>query len=409
MGMMTAYYASLISKKVCLVEKSTLNNKKSSSYGISRSYRNDYTDSYYANLAFDSNRLWKEIELETNSKLLINCGVLNIAKKSITTNLQDTYANKSYQTIKKLNIPTKKYSRSELAKNFPQFDADLATLDVDAGLIDVNESFKVLRKQIKARGVEIFENCQIRNIYKAKNYTLRLSNNKRVTTENIVVTAGVWTNLILKDLINYPVFKIPVVPVKQVVKYFQVPKRLMQKFSSNEMPVFAYLDVGIYGHPIYGNAPGIKIAYFDPNGAKFSKTGLKVTEQYTIKNQESFIKTCLKGIDEPKMIKKAFGYYQMTPDNNFLIGKLPGYQNIFVATGFCGTGFKFAPLVGKILSDLALRKSTIYNIDKFSLKRFSGINTNSLSIAPKMLKYLNPNNWSYLKLGLSRLTYNKIK
>lgn len=409
MGMMTAYYASFTSKNVCLIEKNLINNDKSSSFGFTRSYRNDYPDPFYANLANESNNLWKQIEKDTKSKLLINCGVLNIAKSQITPDFEKTYATISYKVIKKLNIPTRKYSKAILKRDFPQFNADFATLDIDAGLIDVNETFSLIKSEIKKRGVEILENTQVTKLSNKDTIILELNNEEVINTNHLVVTAGVWTNLILKSLLNYRIYKIPVVPVKQIVKYYQVPKKLVKQFSYQQMPVFAYLDVGIYGHPIFRSAPGIKVAYFDPYGAKFSKTGLNATEQKVITDQESFIKTCLNGIDSPKMIKKTSGYYQMTPDNNFIIGKLSGLKNIYIATGFCGTGLKFAPLVGKILTDLALRKSTIYKIERFSPKRFSGLNKYSIKTISKMVKYLSPANWPFLKLGISRLTYNKIK
>jgi glycine/D-amino acid oxidase-like deaminating enzyme len=50
---------------------------------------------------------------------------------------------------------------------------------------------------------------------------------------------------------------------------------------------------------------------------------------------------------------------------------LQGFNNIIIGTGWRGTGYKFAPLIGKILSQLALQNGTIYNIKKFSPERFT--------------------------------------
>jgi glycine/D-amino acid oxidase-like deaminating enzyme len=43
---------------------------------------------------------------------------------------------------------------------------------------------------------------------------------------------------------------------------------------------------------------------------------------------------------------------------------------IVVGTGWRGTGYKFAPLVGKILSQLALQNGTVFDIQQFSPVRF---------------------------------------
>ena len=49
----------------------------------------------------------------------------------------------------------------------------------------------------------------------------------------------------------------------------------------------------------------------------------------------------------------------------------PGFHNVFVGVGWRGTGYKFAPWVGRVLSELALREGTVYNIGRFSPARFA--------------------------------------
>jgi glycine/D-amino acid oxidase-like deaminating enzyme len=58
-------------------------------------------------------------------------------------------------------------------------------------------------------------------------------------------------------------------------------------------------------------------------------------------------------------------------DDNFILGPLPGYSRILIGTGWRGTGYKFAPLVGKTLSQLALQNGTVYDISTFTPERFT--------------------------------------
>ena len=46
--------------------------------------------------------------------------------------------------------------------------------------------------------------------------------------------------------------------------------------------------------------------------------------------------------------------YTVTPDRDFIIDRLPGAPNIIVASPCSGHGFKFAPVIGEILADLAI-------------------------------------------------------
>ena len=62
--------------------------------------------------------------------------------------------------------------------------------------------------------------------------------------------------------------------------------------------------------------------------------------------------------------------YTMTPDGDFLIDRLPGAPNIIVASPCSGHGFKFAPVIGEILADLATTGATGHDVARFSLARF---------------------------------------
>ncbi len=46
----------------------------------------------------------------------------------------------------------------------------------------------------------------------------------------------------------------------------------------------------------------------------------------------------------------------MTPDGDFIIDRLPQAPNIIVASPCSGHGFKFAPVIGEILADLAIER-----------------------------------------------------
>ena len=63
--------------------------------------------------------------------------------------------------------------------------------------------------------------------------------------------------------------------------------------------------------------------------------------------------------------------YTMTPDHDFLIDRLPGAPNIIIASPCSGHGFKFAPVIGEILADLATDGGTEHDISRFRMARFA--------------------------------------
>ena len=71
-----------------------------------------------------------------------------------------------------------------------------------------------------------------------------------------------------------------------------------------------------------------------------------------------------------KLIAAQTCLYTMTPDGDFLIDRLPGAPNVIVASPCSGHGFKFAPVIGEILADLATAGTTGHDISRFRLARF---------------------------------------
>jgi glycine/D-amino acid oxidase-like deaminating enzyme len=66
--------------------------------------------------------------------------------------------------------------------------------------------------------------------------------------------------------------------------------------------------------------------------------------------------------------------YTMSHDFQMVLDKLPGYSNVAIFTGDSGRGFKFTPLFGRMLVDLATNDSTYYDISPFSIARPGVIN-----------------------------------
>jgi sarcosine oxidase len=60
-----------------------------------------------------------------------------------------------------------------------------------------------------------------------------------------------------------------------------------------------------------------------------------------------------------------------SPDEHFLIDRLPEMPQVAVAAGFSGHGYKFCSVVGEVMADLAQHDETRHDIGLFRLDRFS--------------------------------------
>jgi sarcosine oxidase/N-methyl-L-tryptophan oxidase len=311
--------------------------------------------------------LWKDLEAEIQELILINCGVLNISKRSITPRDQETYAYKSSKVMESLKLDYRCLSRKEELSNFPQFDIDFATLDRTGGFLYLPPIREYLIKSLRQAKVTIKENATIESIdYRDDDISLQIDN-EAFTARKLIITAGLGTNKVLSK-IKPSISPLPITFDKpKEIKYI-IPKD-SKMYIPDKLPVFAYLDVGIYGHPWYINKTrGIKVGYYNPPGVKPVKS--------RISNIQSFLDICMPALKEYeiKNVKDVDQCsYDMTPDGDFILGPLPALENVLIASGWNGTGFKFAPIVGKLVSDLALGTTKQYNsaiYNRFSPDRF---------------------------------------
>jgi sarcosine oxidase len=60
-----------------------------------------------------------------------------------------------------------------------------------------------------------------------------------------------------------------------------------------------------------------------------------------------------------------------TIDRDFIVDRHPEHAPVAFGCGFSGRGYKFAPVIGEILADLALTGQTRHEIAFLSAKRFS--------------------------------------
>jgi sarcosine oxidase len=366
MGLFTAYYASQFTSSITLLEKSKIGDKKTASFSYTRSIRSDYLDPLYARLAYEARVLWLEFQRGVTEPCLIDCGCLNIAKSNVTPLLEETYAVRSYRVLQDLHLKAEEFTGDALQQRFPQFSVDLGRLDVEAGFVYVPAVTQTLLAALLARGVRIVEEVEVGQIEQREDCVEISTNEGIFSASQLVVTAGHGTNELLRQIGGCAV-QFPITPDRpSQCKYFMPAVEKRAQFSEDVLPVFAYLDVGIYGHPIYeGRTPGVKIGFYNPPDVR--KLNTHITDV------ESFVAECmpaLRGAETVDVWDVDQCFYDLVADDHFILGHLPGYSCIFVGVGWRGTGYKYAPWVGRVLMQLALQQGTVYNIDQFTPLRF---------------------------------------
>jgi sarcosine oxidase len=366
MGLFTADFARRRGASVLLLDQWRIGDPRAASFSLTRSIRNDYLDPVYARLAFEAHKLWLDFQRQTGETFLIECGCLNIAKASVTPALSDTYAEQSYRVLEDLHLKAEAFTRDGLKARFPQFDVDLGRLDIEAGVLYVPPITSALRQRLREAAVPIEEETAIHRISRRPGaIAIDTAVGERLA-ERLVITAGLGTNELLARIEGCDL-RLPLRPDRpSESKYLIPPPEKRALFAPDRLPVFAYLDVGIYGHPwLEGKTPGVKIGYYNPPDVR--------TQVTSITSVQRFIDECMPALRDARMVDVEGAdrcSYDLVADDNFVLGPIPGLPGGAVGTGWRGTGYKFAPLIGRTLMELVFENATVEDISRFAPERF---------------------------------------
>lgn len=83
-----------------------------------------------------------------------------------------------------------------------------------------------------------------------------------------------------------------------------------------------------------------------------------------------------------RVVRSWAGQYNLTPDKQPIYGKVNDLDGYFLAVGFSGHGFMFAPATGAIVSEIILNEKPSLNVEALSLDRFKN---NQLVIEPSVV------------------------
>jgi sarcosine oxidase len=368
MGLFTAHFASKLGRSVTVLERSWIGDPATASFGLTRSIRNDYLDPHYARLAYEARGLWLDAQREGGVPLLVDCGCLNLAKESITPDLEGTYAEQAHRVLNGLRLRTEAYEREPLRRRFPQFDADLGRLDVEAGFIDLPAVTSFLKKSLVQSSVSLREHAEVVAIEESdRGVMLEVDGGGRLNAGVAVVTVGgLNVNNVLSRFDGCRV-RFPISPDRPLqAKYFLPPRGHEDDFTPDRLPVFAYLDVGVYGHPWYpGKTKGVKIGFYRPPDVK--------SVSARIQDVDSFVDECMPELSDAERMDVTDVdqcWYDLVGDDNFIMGLVPESRRVVVGTGWRGTGYKYAPWVGRTLAELAVQGGTTSDISRFTPQRF---------------------------------------
>ncbi len=363
-GLATAWnLARLGASGVVVVERFRGAHDRGSSHGTSRITRTSYHDRRYAALAMEAQREdWPRLERDANRTFLTPAPGLFFGPSGGTIR---AYADAAAAA----GAPVDRIDAAEARRRFPQFRfADHPTVLVDrsAGVLAAADVLVALREQFLRLGGRIVEDTEVLSIGAgdgegaadgaAGDGPVRVRTTVGdFAADRVVVTAGAWTGRLVPRLA--PRLSV----VRQSVCYLAPGGSDATAFRAPRFPVWVWLGHGehehYYGLPEFGR-PGIKAAKHatgpvGKGGSDDPDEPPPAAPVAEIVDVLDFMDAQLAAPIE-RVVAAERCLYTNTPNQDFVLGPLPGDPRIIVGAACSGHAFKFAPLTGRILAEMAL-------------------------------------------------------
>jgi sarcosine oxidase len=183
---------------------------------------------------------------------------------------------------------------------------------------------------------------------------------------HLVLTAGPWSGSFVPDLaLPLEIERIPVV-------WFE-PRVPAEEVGVGRLPVWILetpTDGSFYGFP-YDPDFGLKVARHHSEvtiaTAEDLDRELRPADEARVR---AFLRAHLPAADGP-LTDSTICLYTNTPDGHFVLDVHPAAPGVAFASACSGHGFKFAPVIGEVLADLALIGATPHPIERFRAARFA--------------------------------------
>jgi sarcosine oxidase len=311
-GLAAARALTRAGRDVVVYEQFELGHSRGSSHGRSRIFRVAYPDPAWVRIALRALDGWRALEEEADERLLVLDGLLELVRAG---------AESSRAALDECGVAYEVLADGEAEERFGVTPVEGTTviLQPDAGIVYADRAMRAL-----ARGLRIEEGRRVASL-------------DELQEPIVIVTAGPWARRLLAGA----GIDLPVVETRETVAYFRL--------DGEPPPVAAEILTRGHGHyalpdPVYGLKVGSHMT------GKASDPSQEIgPDEETVRQIAEWTAVRFPRAD-PQPLHAESCFYTSTDDQRFIVER---HGRIVVGSACSGHGFKFAPVTGEALAELA--------------------------------------------------------
>ena len=326
---------------VTLVDPGPLPHPDAASTDISKAIRMDYGgDAFYVELMERAFEGWDTWNRAWGKPLYHEDGFLILAAETMRAG---EFEHDSFSLLRERGHAVKRMGGSAVRERFPAWSGVYPDgyFNPRAGWAESGAVVGQLLAWARAEGVAFVE-ASVRGF---GDHALTLGSGETLRADGVVVAAGAWTSHLLPELSGF------MRPIGQPVFHFLPADPA--PFQAPRFSVWA-ADIGNsgwYGFPALPDGR-VKVANHGP-GRLVDPTGPREVRADDEPRFREFLKRALPALADAPVVGTRLCLYCDTWDGDFLVDRHPERPGMVVATGGSGHAFKFAPVLGGLVADVA--------------------------------------------------------
>ncbi len=268
------------------------------------------------------------------------------------------------------NLAVEALDGGELMRRFPQFDVPRdweAVFEARGGFVRPEATIRAALDVACSHGARILTNTPVAK-WTSDGEEVRVETAVGTfTADSLVLASGAWMPQVLGC--DAPSLR----PTLETIVWIDDADQA--SWDSTQMPVWLFERAGkpeIYGVPAWqgmGTPRGLKVGLHGRGPTVEPSEVTRPVDQGIVEETLAAAAERVIAARGRTATASAHCLYTMSADTDFVVGIHPSFSNIAVACGFSGHGFKFAPVIGEALADLACERSTAIELGFLSPTR----------------------------------------
>ncbi len=340
-GAWTALQLARRGKQVALIEAYGPGHSRSSSGDESRIIRMGYgKDEIYTRWSERSLVQWKELFAARGEKLFHETGVLWLSGED------ETRLNETRATLRRCGVAFQDLDLAALRARFPQIGLDgirSAILELNSGVLMARRAVAATVAEAVKLGVTYLHALVEAPAANGRLNAIKTKSGDEIGAEQFVFACGSWLAKLFPEAVGPRLFV-----TRQEVFYFGLPAG-DARFAPPALPTFLFQCDESYGMPDL-ESRGLKIA-LDAHGVPVDPdTQSRVVSEESAKKMREYVAKRFPALRDAPIAETRVCQYENTSNGDFLIDRHPEMQNVWLAGGGSGHGFKHGPAFGEYVA-----------------------------------------------------------